>query len=323
MPEFKKKLSVEYKDKCLTIFHKQVFDSWQHFYSKPPCTVEDIWHEHLFENKYICSNGTPLKPSEFNVPTDAANNLGIADIVSNNGNIVGIEEFNVKVQKSIDVMSFNRITSAIPVKWKEKLKTRNVDNFVRQTIPHVKVKGKKVEFIKVNNRSLYWAVLNDDLEEPSAIEHWVESYPFLDSKPWYKIFTFTHKIVPETYLQCFQYKILNRLLNCNYNLYKWKITDSNLGFYCNSIDTIEHHLFLCPKTSKFWAEILAWVRSTLNINFEQGYAICEIIFGYHLFETVYTVSNHIHNIVILIGKWYINKTKTEQKTFSLSIFSTF
>ena len=110
-------------------------------------------------------------------------------------------------------MSFNRITSAIPVKWKEKLKTRNVENFVRQTVPHVKVKCKKVEFIKINNRSLYWAVLNDDIEEPLAIEHWVESYPFLDSKPWYKIFTFTHKIVSETYLQCFQYKILNRLLN--------------------------------------------------------------------------------------------------------------
>ena len=118
-------------------------------------------------------------------------------------------------------MSFNRITSAIPVKWKEKLKTRNVENFVRQTVPHVKVKCKKVEFIKINNRSLYWAVLNDDIEEPLAIEHWVKSYPFLDSKPWYKI-------VPETYLQCFQYKILNRLLNCNYNLYKWKIMDSNL-----------------------------------------------------------------------------------------------
>ena len=54
MSEFKNKLSVESKGKCLTLFHKQVFDSWLHFYSKPPYTVEDIWHEHLFENKYIC-----------------------------------------------------------------------------------------------------------------------------------------------------------------------------------------------------------------------------------------------------------------------------
>ena len=80
MSEFKNKLSIEYKDKCLTLFHKQVFDSW---------------YDHLFKNKYICSNGTPLKPSEFNVPRDATNNLVIADIVSNNGNIVGIEEFNL------------------------------------------------------------------------------------------------------------------------------------------------------------------------------------------------------------------------------------
>ena len=81
--------------------NKQVFDSWQHFYSKSPYTVEDILHEHLFENKYICSNSTPLKPSELNVPRDATNNLVIADIVSNHGNIVGIEKFNLKVQKSI------------------------------------------------------------------------------------------------------------------------------------------------------------------------------------------------------------------------------
>ena len=78
--------------------------------------------------------------------------------------------------------------------------------------------------IKKNNKVIYWATLNDRLNEPSAVEKWVEAFPFLDHTLWYKIFSFAHKVVPETYLQCFQYKILYRLLNCKYNLHKWNLS---------------------------------------------------------------------------------------------------
>ena len=61
-----------------------------------------------------------------------------------------------------------------------------------------------------------------------------------------------HIISNEPYLHLFQYKILNRILNNNYNLYKWKLKDSPICIYCDEIDTIEHHLFYCVRSSLFW-----------------------------------------------------------------------
>ena len=56
-----------------------------------------------------------------------------------------------------------------------------------------------------------------------AVEKWVEQFPFLETAPWNKIFKMIHHSDYETYLQSFQYKIINRILNCNYNLHVWKI----------------------------------------------------------------------------------------------------
>ena len=51
------------------------------------------------------------------------------------------------------------------------------------------------------------------------MERWIEKYPFLEVIAWGKIFHMVHYIVTEPYLESFQYKIINRLTNCNLNLY--------------------------------------------------------------------------------------------------------
>ena len=55
----KKKLPPDSRGRCLTNFHKQVFDCWELFHGKEPCNVEEICSEFIFENKYICSGKKP------------------------------------------------------------------------------------------------------------------------------------------------------------------------------------------------------------------------------------------------------------------------
>lgn len=58
-----------------------------------------------------------------------------------------------------------------------------------------------------------------------------------------------NKISNEPYLQTFQYKVQNRILNCNERLFKFKIKESKNCSTCYQVDTIEHHLISC-KSSK-------------------------------------------------------------------------
>ena len=97
----------------------------------------------------------------------------------------------------------------------------------------------------VNSKELYTHLILQKSKPPSAIETWVNIFPFLEQYNWKDIFNIPFKYVREPYLQSFQYKIINQILNTNKKLHTWKIEQSNKCDYFQSIDTIEHHLFYC------------------------------------------------------------------------------
>ena len=142
---------------------------------------------------------------------------------------------------------------------------------------------------------------------------WTDLFPLLECVSWKLIFSATHHITLETYLQTFQYKILNRLINFNFNLYKWKIKSEP---YCDScviaIDTIEHHLFLCPLSKKFWEEVEVWLNKQNNMPDRIQFTICEVIFGIGI-NQLKTSFYKFLNIFILFGKHYLNFCRTDKK----------
>ena len=73
---------------------------------------------------------------------------------------------------------------------------------------------------------------------PTAQETWIDIFPFIEDLECDKIYTLPYKISKEPFLQSIQYNILNRIVNCNERLFKWKITPSNICNYCEDIDTL-------------------------------------------------------------------------------------
>ena len=84
--------------------------------------------------------------------------------------------------------------------------------------------------------------MTGNVEPPSSLNIWHDLFPFLESSNWDEIFERISLITKEPALQTFQYRI-NRSINCRYNFFKWKITDSPLCTYCSTVDTIEHPFF--------------------------------------------------------------------------------
>jgi len=80
---------------------------------------------------------------------------------------------------------------------------------------------------------------------------------------------------------------------------------------CDLIDTIEHHLFECHTSKKLWNQLEKWLIQTLEI--KHTFTICEIIFG-----IICTLKDkNILNFTILLTKWYINNTKTNDNELFL------
>ena len=83
------------------------------------------------------------------------------------------------------------------------------------------------------------------------MEKWIESYPFLETLEWERFYILPFRLTTEPHLQSFQYKIMNRIINCRDKLFTWKISLDNKCEYCNNIDTLEHHLFYCIESKKY------------------------------------------------------------------------
>ena len=153
-------------------------------------------------------------------------------------------------------MSYNCLSSAIPKSWKKKLKYQKVDCFERWPDEiYIKIINKYVVLNKVRNKQIYEELIRKVIKPPTAVEPWIETYPFLENHDWSQTFLLPFKVLQEPYLQCFQYKIVHRLLNCNYNLYKWNIKNSPNCASCNCVDTIQHHLFQCDISRIFWKKL--------------------------------------------------------------------
>ena len=70
-----------------------------------------------------------------------------------------------------------------------------------------------------------------------------------------KAFLLIRSCICETYVQCFQFKILNDILFTNSRLAKIGLIQSDLCTFCNiDVETIDHLFFYCVYSRAFWEE---------------------------------------------------------------------
>ena len=138
-------------------------------------------------------------------------------------------------------------------------------------------------------------------QPPTAITKWIENYPFLEMVDWKEIYQLPYMIIREPYLQSFQYKIINWILNCKEKL---KIGTDEKCAYWWLFDNIEHHLFFCYESIKIRKALQNWMINNLEYNF--NFTICEILFGI-LCVNNNVLDTEILNYLINNKKWYIIK----------------
>ena len=308
-------LNKNYNDEIVkkgkTMFHQQILELWAKLHGTDPKTKTEILNEYVLLNKHIKIERKPLEGKYFG--NNCNENMKLTDILNSNGTTKSKELIETTNDSKLSILKYNALKRAIPKEWKTILKTQetipiNENNINRTCTPLIRISNIWKTIESVTSKNIYIKTILGNIQPPTVVDTWINIYPFLEVVEWPNIFTLASKITGEPYLQSLQYKVINRILNCNDKLYKWKIVQTPLCNSCKVNDTIEHHLFSCRDSKKLWDGIENWLRDNLSI----GYKLteCEILFGIPISNTV---DLDIMNFLILMGKQYINKQKTGKK----------
>ena len=134
---------------------------------------------------------------------------------------------------------------------------------------------------------------------------------------WKKIYVQIINITIDTKLRSFQYKYLMHILPNNKQLFKYGMIESSLCDFCSMTTESNIHLFWeCSYVQPFWNQIRIFFNVKLNTpseNFLTYQSFCNVNINNK------TKSNCI-NCIILLGKYFIFKTKYQKTTPSFNEF---
>ena len=117
--------------------------------------------------------------------------------------------------------------------------------------------------------------------------------------------TLPYRVTKLTILQALQYKIINKIVNCNYWLHKLKILETPKCRFCHKAETIEHFFFDCAITKQFWRAFLTWWKAG-GKDYPDLLEENDIVLGYKFTE----MNEILINVCILIGKKMIYEQKS-------------
>ena len=156
-------------------------------------------------------------------------------------------------------MFYNSLTSAVPRRWLKKV-TQVYTQKYKKMDPNILVYNNSVlkELQDLRCKHFYQILILDKQQPVTSCARWEGLFPMSDFD-WKSVFKMPYVVARETYLQSFQYKLINRYLACRSNLHKWNKAPSPLCQDCTEVDTIDHHLYNCQKLQPFWEDLFSWL----------------------------------------------------------------
>ena len=187
----------------------------------------------------------------------------------------------------------------MPTYWKTKV---NQNNFVCKNRKQNVARNCYLKLLckdKKGSRTLYNIIVgNQDSSPPS--QKWVNILGNITQEEW-NSYNDTIKNIKEVKLQEFQFKVNNHILVTKSFLHKINKVDNDRCTFCSlETETIIHVLFNCNKVKEFWLAMKNWLRIQANVILHL--TIKNVIFSKQ-------ENNELLNYILLLGKYFIYKTK--------------
>jgi hypothetical protein len=272
--------------------------------------VLDIRRQWLWLNKNIKINKKVIRWKSWK---EHGINI-LHDIINDKGIFLTTTEIFEKYHLKVDFLKYNSLKDAIPIEWREQLKTMKVDrNAISADEPaSVIINKQHVPVQLLTNKTIYWELINKIKIAPVTRDKWMQLFE-LNEDNWKSIFEVA-KIIRDTKIRTFQYKLLFNLIPCNLYLYKIGRSNSHKCHYCNMIDNITHYFYECENTKSFWSSFQSWwnnmTNSTITVTLKM--AIVGILDKGPKADNL--------NACLQLARWYIYIEKLNLKTAFLYKF---
>jgi hypothetical protein len=194
------------------------------YFKKEPITVSDIADESIWYNKKIKIYNGYAYFKEW----EKLNILKIRDLVNEFGILMTHDELVKKYNISNSFLQTMQLNKSIPIEWKNKLKNTPSSLSPTTKTINIKINNKTQNLQKTTSKDFYWNIINLNTHYPKCISKWSEflnnneSENSEDTIIWKHIFNRIFKLVRETKMQTFQYKITHRIIACKRWLFNKK-----------------------------------------------------------------------------------------------------
>ena len=196
----------------------------------------------------------------------------------------------------LNIMQSNSIKSAIK---------SGLEKNVEKEIDVQQVTREKLVGSKNISRMVYKILSHDEGQlEPKRIKWEQELNLAITQEDFIRSITQINRTTNITKLRSFQYRLINRALVTNVQLFKWKIKESPMCRECNNeIETVSHMLVKCSKLSNFWIEVeeIMGKYSKETINFQVDTVLWNRI--------IKEPTGNVKNMICLAAKQYIYRKK--------------
>lgn len=305
------KYSTKFLNEDIPPFYKQVLTFWYELLTVAP-EPNIVHEEELWNNSLITIGGKPVNNNQWQVQGITR----IKDLYNTNGGRMTKEQLSVKYNVSVDTLFYNGLINAIPIQWREIMtKYNEEDRLTEKANDDIYIQNKYVKISSLNNRMLYWHLLNRITKPPTVLSKWMDEYPFLNDQDFGKYFTLPYNITRDTKLQTFQYKILNNIIPCQSMLFRWGLAENNLCANCNTYDGLSHYFYECTEVNDFWKQLIRWIKNHMGVQIPL--AEVDILFGIPFMNDSLLLCV---NLLILLGKRYIHQCKNYHKNIFLFEF---
>jgi hypothetical protein len=236
----------------LPIFYKNIILNWNTTQKDLTIrTKSQIKSECLWLNEKIKTKDKCLF-SEYNLKKGI---LYISDILSDDNVFLSHNDINDKFNVSWTFLDTLRIRLTIPHEWKQTL-NNNLPEIYEDIVMYNKLRRYKT----LRTKDIYALLIeqNHDCNSKSNTQLNLQTKYDLDDKTLKKVYSLPYNSTRSTNMQAIQFKILHKIINCNYWLQKIKIKDSPQCRFCKEPETIEHFFYSCLNTKQFWYAMLSW-----------------------------------------------------------------
>jgi hypothetical protein len=255
-----------------------------------------IKNECIWLNEKIKANNKCLY-SEYNLKKGI---LYISDIVSNDNSFLSHTDINIKYNVTWTFLDMLQIRLTIPHEWKKTLAGEKPE-----LNEDIVMYNKLRRYSKLRTKDLYALLIeqNHDCLSKSNTQINLKTRYGLSDDDLKKVYIIPYTATRSTNLQTLQFKLLHKIINCNYWLHKIKILSSPMCRFCTQSETIEHFFYSCPYTKHFWYAMLSWWNNT-NLLTLKELTEKDIMLGYLGDDAITAL-----NCCIMLGKNMIYRNK--------------